>query len=371
MCVSSQILRHNYLPHCDLAQTLSASTVTPGNSAPDPTGPGEPFRVSASPRLLCVAPMMAWTDRHCRYLLRLASPNALLFTEMITAAAVLHGDHRKLLAFHPAEHPVALQLGGSDPRMLAEAAQLATQAGFDEINLNVGCPSPRVKRGRFGACLMLEPDLVAECVRAMRHATSLPVTVKCRLGVDHADSDPLLHSFVAGVVEAGCDALYLHARKAWLSGLTPAQNRDVPPLQPQRAYGLKQAFPELPVVFNGGVTDIEGAKAHLQHVDGVMVGRAAYHSPQFLAQLDEALTRVPHRPPSDDALVAAYLDYVATELNRGTRLHDMTRHMLGMFKGRPGARAYRRLLSDAKRIGRGDIGIVHEALAALRPRAAA
>ena len=325
-------------------------------------------RIDEGSRRLCVAPMMAWTDRHCRYLLRLASPNAVLFTEMITASALLHGNTAKLLRFDGREHPLVLQIGGSDPGQLAAAAHLGSEAGFDEINLNVGCPSPRVKRGRFGACLMLEPELVARCIDAMRRATNLPVTVKCRLGVDDADSDDLLRGFITGLVEAGCDAVYLHARKALLSGLTPAQNREVPPLQPQRVYAIKSAFPNLPVIFNGGVRHADAAREHLEQLDGVMVGRAAYQSPQFLAELDSQM--FDSTTISEETVVKQYVDYMTRELATGARLHDMTRHMLGLFKGRSGARTFRRVLSTGQRTRSNDISLVHEALAALTPKAA-
>jgi tRNA-dihydrouridine synthase A len=313
--------------------------------------------------------MMAWTDRHCRYLHRLCSPNARLFTEMVTTGALLHGPTERLLHFDPAEHPVAIQLGGSDPAELASAARLAEQAGFDEINLNVGCPSPRVRRGSFGACLMREPALVADCVTAMGEACSLPVTVKCRLGVDDADSDPLLDRFIDRVAGGGCGAFYLHARKALLSGLSPAQNREVPPLQYARVYRAKARRPDLEFVINGGITGRDDALAHLgAGLDGVMIGRAAYHNPLLLAELDAAVhgTRV----PSAEAVMAGYIDYVGRELAAGTRLHDMTRHVLGLFNGIPGARRYRQILSDAQRLRHNDIGLVHDALAALRPRAA-
>lgn len=319
-------------------------------------------------RKLCVAPMMAWTDRHCRYLLRLCSPHALLFTEMITTGALLYGPRHRLLAFNPCERPLAIQLGGSDPAELAKAARFAERAGFDEVNLNVGCPSARVQHGRFGACLMHEPDLVARCVEAMRASTRLPVTVKCRLGVDEADSDELLAAFVARLVASGCTALYLHARKAILDGLTPAQNRDVPPLQPDRVYRLKARFPQLPVVLNGGVADSAIAHAHLEFVDGVMIGRSAYHDPMFLSQLDHELfagARVDLWNALDQ-----YLVYMETQLAQGVRLHDMTRHMLGMLKGVPGARRYRRLLSDTVRLRDNDISVVHEAIASISARAA-
>ncbi|MDH3643222.1 MAG: tRNA dihydrouridine(20/20a) synthase DusA [Gammaproteobacteria bacterium] len=321
-----------------------------------------------SQRSLCVAPMMAWTDRHCRYLLRLCSPNARLFTEMITTGALLHGPRQRLLALDPVEHPVVIQLGGSNPGELADAARLAEAAGFDEINLNVGCPSPRVKEGRFGACLMREPQLVARCVDTMRTSTRLPVTVKCRLGVDEADSDELLEAFVAELVGAGCEALYLHARKAMLDGLSPAQNREVPPLQPERVYRLKARFPLLPVILNGGVADARAAIAHMSHVDGVMIGRGAYHDPMFLAALDHELFASPLVDVWN--VLDQYLVYIEAELARGVRLHDMTRHMLGMLKGLPGARRYRRTLSNAQRLRDNDIGLVIEAVASVAARAA-
>jgi tRNA-dihydrouridine synthase A len=261
-----------------------------------------------------------------------------------------------------------LQVGGSDPTELAEASRLASDRGYAEINLNVGCPSPRVKRGRFGACLMLEPDLVARCVQAMSAASQVPVTVKCRLGVDSADSDELLHAFIGLLVSAGCDAVYLHARKALLNGLTPAQNREVPPIQPQRVYALKSAFPDLTVVFNGGVRDANAVHEHLQQVDGVMVGRAAYQSPQFVSELDRSIFN--SQVPTEASLVQGYLDYMTTELRHGIRLHDMTRHMLGLFKGRNGARRFRQLLSDSQRIRSDDLSVVHDALAAVIPKAA-
>ncbi|MFP6814496.1 MAG: tRNA dihydrouridine(20/20a) synthase DusA [Pseudomonadales bacterium] len=319
-------------------------------------------------RILCVAPMMAWTDQHCRYLLRLCSPNARLFTEMITTGALLQGPAERLLNFDRAEHPLVIQLGGSDPDDLAEAALMAERAGFDEINLNVGCPSPRVKQGRFGACLMREPALVARCIGAMKTITRLPVTVKCRLGVDDADSDELLEAFVQILVDAGCEAIYLHARKAFLEGLSPAQNRAVPPLQPERVYHLKDRFPLIPVVLNGGVSDIETVQTHLDHVDGVMIGRSAYQDPMFLAKLDHTLFQSRNIDPWN--VLDQYLVYMERQLKRGARLHDMTRHLLGLFKGMPGARQYRRLLSDSNRLRTNNISLVHEAIASVAARAA-
>lgn len=315
--------------------------------------------------------MMAWTDRHCRHLHRLAAPRALLFTEMVSAAALRHGDPARLLRFDQAEHPLAVQLGGSDPDLLADAAGLAATAGFDEINLNVGCPSPRVQRGRFGACLMLEPGLVSECVTAMRERVELPVTVKCRLGVDEADSDALLDRFVAAVADAGCDTLYLHARKALLNGLTPAQNRAVPPLQHDRVHALKRRFPKLEVIINGGITEAAELAAHLSAVDGVMIGRAAYHAPMTLAAMHHVVYG--DRLPERFDLMDRYRQYMAGELARGARLADMTRHVLGLFGGLPGARRFRRILSDARALAANDLGLVDRALDELRvcaPRAA-
>lgn len=319
-------------------------------------------------RTLCVAPMMAWTDRHCRYLHRLAAPRALLFTEMVTAAALLNGPRERLLRFDASEHPVALQLGGSKPEDLAAAARLAAAEGFDEINLNIGCPSSRVKQGRFGACLMREPALVADCMTAISNAVELPVTVKCRLGVDEADSDALLAAFVETVAAAGCETFYIHARKALLSGLSPAQNRSIPPLQYPRAYRLKTLFPQLEFIINGGIQGLEPVRAHLQKMDGVMIGRAAYHDPCALATIHAGVYGNPAPGPWD--IMASYRRYIAGGLAAGTRLNDMTRHMLGLFTGTPGARRYRQLLSDAARLRANDLSLVDEALLALRPQAA-
>jgi tRNA-dihydrouridine synthase A len=319
-------------------------------------------------RHLCVAPMMAWTDRHCRYLHRLAAPRALLFTEMITAAALLHGPRERLLRHDPIEHPVALQLGGSAPAALAEAARLGASAGFDEINLNVGCPSPRVREGRFGACLMLEHSLVAECIAAMRDAVDVPVTIKCRLGVDDADSDSLLDRFIEVTSTAGCRVFYVHARKALLKGLSPAQNRAVPPLQYTRAYRLRERFPALRFVLNGGIGAIDAVHEHLHRLDGVMIGRAAYQDPVMLSQLHAAVFG--GAATDGWTLMRGYLAHVERELALGTPLHDMTRHALGVFAGSPGARRYRRILSDAPRLKANDITVLEDALAAVTVRAA-
>jgi tRNA-dihydrouridine synthase A len=321
--------------------------------------------------------MMAWTDRHCRYLHRLAAPPALLFTEMVTSSALIHGPAHRLLRRHPDEHPVALQLGGSDPDELAAAAALGARAGFAEINLNVGCPSPRVRQGRFGACLMREGTLVAECVAAMAAAVEVPVTIKCRLGVDRDDGQEFFEGFVAAVASAGCRTFYVHARKALLNGLSPAENRTVPPLEYHRVYALKARFPELEVVVNGGIAAVDELDGHLAAVDGVMIGRAAYQQPMVLARMAERIwgghSRSGDRSHREEAqaqsVMEGYRAYMAVELERGTRLADMTRHVLGLFAGVPGARRFRRILSDAQRLKHNDLGLVDEALAALLPAA--
>lgn len=319
-------------------------------------------------RRLCVAPMMAWTDRHCRYLHRLAAPHALLFTEMVTSSALVHGPAERLVAFHASEHPVALQLGGSDPGELAEAAWRGAAAGFDELNLNVGCPSPRVRQGRFGACLMREPGLVAECVTAMQATTALPVTVKCRLGVDDHDSQTLLERFVATVADAGCGTFYVHARKAWLRGLSPAENRTIPPLDYRRVYDLKRRFPQLEIIVNGGIGSPGELDAHLAAVDGVMIGRAAYQQPMSLAEMDARLFAAESvNAVNAHDVMNAYAAYMAEELALGTPLSSMTRHSLGLFAGRPGARRFRRVLSDSRRLKADDLALVDEALAHLAP----
>ncbi len=317
---------------------------------------------------LCVAPMMAWTNRHCRYLHRLASPGARLFTEMITADALLQGPRERLLAYNPHEQPLVVQLGGADPSALARAAQLAAAAGYAEVNLNVGCPSSRVQQGAFGAALMLNPELVAQCVSAMKDAVDVPVTVKCRLGVDTYDTDALLSAFVGRVAESGCERFYVHARKAILGGLSPAQNREVPPLQAERVYKLKARFPNLNIVLNGGINDVDTALKHLAHVDGVMVGRSAYQDPNFLTELSERVFGAPRRNPFE--IMEGYLDYIDTELSQGTRLSEMTRHTLGLFNGMPGARRYRRCLSDTTRLKQNNSDLVREALQMLTVKAA-
>ena len=306
--------------------------------------------------------MMDWTDRHCRYFHRLLSPHALLYTEMVTAPAVLHGDRERLLGFDAFEQPVALQLGGSEPRELAQAARIGEEQGYAEINLNVGCPSDRVQSGRFGACLMREPDLVADCVAAMRAAVAIPVTVKCRLGVDAQDEYTDLQHFVDKVRGAGCGVFVVHARKAWLEGLSPKENREVPLLNYERVYHLKRDFPELTIVINGGVATVAEVQEHLRHVDGVMLGRTAYHEPYRIAEIEAELygTLLPDR----DDVLARMRPYVDAHLERGDRLQHISRHILGLYQGLPGARAYRRVLSE--RAHRADAGydVVRQAIAA-------
>jgi tRNA-dihydrouridine synthase A len=301
--------------------------------------------VAALDRRFSIAPMMDWTDRHCRFFHRLLTRRALLYTEMITTGAVLHGDRARLLAYDPAEHPLALQLGGCDPRQLAECARIAADLGHDEVNLNVGCPSDRVQEGRFGACLMAEPELVGDCVAAMVAAVRIPVTVKCRIGIDDQDPEESLEAMTCAVERAGVAALIVHARKAWLAGLSPRENRDIPPLDYDRVYRLKSAHPDLPIVLNGGVAGLDQAAAHLARLDGVMMGRAAYQEPWRLLAVDPLVSgdAAPYASPKDAS--EALMPYIARELARGTRLHAITRHVLGLFRGVPGARAFRRHLA--------------------------
>jgi tRNA-dihydrouridine synthase A len=293
-----------------------------------------------------VAPMLDWTDRHCRVFHRLMSRRALLYTEMLTTGAIIHGDRKRLLGFDASEHPVALQLGGSDPDDLATAATIGEDFGYDEINLNVGCPSDRVKSGRFGACLMAEPALVAEGVAAMKRAVKIPVTVKCRIGIDDQDPEVALDALARGVVAAGSDALIVHARKAWLDGLSPKENRDVPPLDYDRVYRLKAALPDVPIIINGGIGSVAEAKQHLDHVDGVMLGRAAYQEPWRLLDVDPELFGEAAPCATMKDVFEAMLPYIEEQLAHGARLHAMTRHFVGAFHGVPGARAFRRHLAE-------------------------
>ena len=315
-----------------------------------------------------VAPMMDWTDRHCRVFHRLMTRRARLYTEMLTTGAILHGDRRRLLAFDASEHPVALQLGGSSPADLALSAKIGEDFGYDEINLNVGCPSDRVKDGRFGACLMAEPELVAECVAAVKGAVRIPVTVKCRIGIDDQDPEAALDTLARGVVAAGTDALIVHARKAWLSGLSPKQNRDIPPLDYGRVYRLKAALPDVPVIINGGIGSIEEAREHLAHVDGVMLGRAAYQEPWRLLTVDSELFGETAPQATMKDVFEAMTPYIEHELASGTRLHAITRHFVGAFHAVPGARAFRRHLAERGVRAGADIDVLRDALALVRER---
>ena len=303
-------------------------------------------------RKVSAAPMMNWSDRHCRYFFRALAPRTRLYTEMIVAQAILRGDSARLLELDPAEHPVALQLGGSDPQALAAAARLGAARGYDEINLNVGCPSDRVQSATFGACLMARPAIVAECVAAMRAAVDVPVTVKCRIGIDDQEHYEFLRDFVTAVAAAGCDTLIVHARKAVLHGLSPRENREIPPLRYDTVWRLKRERPDLTIVINGGIRDLANAREQWRHVDGVMIGREAYHNPHFLAELeaasatgaDVAVAGIVVRAPRE--VVGAMRPYLEAQLARGVHLHAITRHMLGLYAGRPGARAWRRVLSE-------------------------
>jgi tRNA-dihydrouridine synthase A len=305
--------------------------------------------------------MMDYTDRHDRYFLRLIAPDVLLYTEMITAHAIRHGDRKYLLQFDAAEHPVALQLGGSDPLMLAEAAKVGEEFGYDEINLNVGCPSPRVSAGRFGACLMLEPTLVADCVAAMRAAVNIPVTVKCRIGVDHQEDYESLASFIALIESAGCETFIIHARKAWLNGLSPKQNREIPPLCYDVVRQIKRDFPQLCVVINGGIKSLSEVKDHLQHVDGVMIGRAAYSNPYILADIQREIFG-DSTILSRSQIVSELIPYIRQQLSTGVRLTSITRHILGLYMGQPGAASWRRYLSQEACKPEANEGVVLSAL---------
>ena len=313
---------------------------------------------------ICIAPMMDWTDRHCRFFHRLLSPHARLYTEMVTTGALLHGDRARLLGFDRSEHPLVLQLGGHEPAELAAAARIGVDWGYDEINLNVGCPSDRVQSGRFGACLMREPALVADCVTAMHAAVSVPVTVKCRIGVDEQDYYADLNRFVETLIGAGLQTLIVHARKAWLHGLSPKENREIPPLNYDRVYRLKQEFPQLTIVINGGITTVAMAKSHFPLVDGVMLGRAAYHDPFVLARVEHELfaTALPER----DEILLRMRPYIDAQLLRGEALHHVARHVLGLYLGLPGARAFRRHLSENMHRPDADFRVIDEAIAGMR-----
>jgi tRNA-dihydrouridine synthase A len=319
-------------------------------------------------RLLSVAPMMDWTDRHCRYFHRLLAPSALLYTEMVTTGAIIHAGADRFLTFSPEERPVALQLGGSEPKDLATCARMAQERGFDEINLNVGCPSDRVQRGRFGACLMLEPELVRDCMAAMIDAVDIPVTIKTRLGVDDHYSYQYMSDFVGRVAESGCSVFVMHARKAILAGLSPKQNRDVPPLHYDWVYRLKQESPELQITINGGIDSLESVNSHLEHVDGVMLGRAAYHTPWLLAECQRQLFDKKAIESREDIIepMSAYLE---NQVRGGTAVKHISRHMLGLFQGLPGAKAWRRYLSENAYRDDNNTDLLNQALAAMKTAA--
>ncbi len=325
--------------------------------------------MKAATHRLCTAPMMDWSDRHCRYFFRQLTPHAVLYTEMVTTGALLHGNLPRHLRFHPAEHPLALQLGGSEPDDLARCAQLGEQWGYDEINLNCGCPSERVQRGAFGACLMAEPELVAQCMKAMQDAVSVPVTIKHRLGIDRMEAYEFVRRFVETLARAGCSTFVVHARNAFLKGLSPKDNREVPPLRYGAVYRLKREFPELTILINGGIHTAGDAQEHLAHVDGVMLGRTAYHDPFRLAELDAMLFG--GSPVSREEVVARLVSYAREETARGEPLRSIARHMLGLFHGQPRARLWRQMLSDASSLARNDAGLLLEALDAVSPSARA
>lgn len=317
-------------------------------------------------RRVAVAPMLDWTDTHCRFFHRLLSRNTWLYTEMVTTGALLHGDVPRFLNYDPSEHPLALQLGGSEPDDLARCAVLAQQWGYDEVNINIGCPSERVQRGAFGACLMLEPDLVAAGVAAMRAVTDLPVTVKHRIGIDRQEEYGPLRSFVETVAAAGCTTFIVHARNAVLKGLSPKENREIPPLRYDMVYRLKQDFPMLEILINGGISTLEQIDQHLLHVDGVMVGREAYHNPWWLTEVDARYYGATASPLSRDGVLDALHDYFAARMAEGVPLSRMSRHMLGLYQGYPGARAFRRLLSDSARLRQDGLAVLSEARAQIR-----
>ena len=320
-------------------------------------------------RTLSVAPMMDWTDRHCRMFHRQITRHSWLYTEMVTTGALLHGDVARHLDFNGEEHPVALQLGGSEPDALAQSARLGQQWGYDEINLNCGCPSERVQKGAFGACLMAEPQLVADCVRAMKDAVDIDVTVKHRIGIDQQESYGFVRDFVGTIVEAGCTTFIVHARNAILKGLSPKENREIPPLRYEVVYQLKRDFPGLEIILNGGITCLDEIDAHLEHVDGVMLGREAYHNPWLMAAFDARYYGAPTTPATREAVLEAMLPYIRAELARhgahGLKLNSITRHMLGLTFGLPGARRFRQMLSDSKRLASGDPALLLDALGSL------
>lgn len=329
--------------------------------------------MSALPRLapqkisrrFSVAPMMDWTDRFCRHFHRLLSKETLLYTEMVTTGALIHGDSHRHLYYDEKQHPIALQLGGSDPKDLATSARLASEYSYDEINLNCGCPSDRVQSGKFGAILMSDAKLVADCFSAMQEATDTPVTIKQRIGIDEQDSYQFLCDFTGTVANAGCQTFIVHARKAWLKGLSPKQNREIPPLDYDRVYQLKRDFPELEIIINGGIKTLDDTMIHLEHVDGVMIGREAYHNPYLLADVDRTLYHSEDPPPSRLQVLELFSDFVGNEIESGIKLSHMTRHILGLYQGVPGARKFRRYISEHAHLPNADTDVLHRALGSM------
>ena len=313
-------------------------------------------------RTFTVAPMLDWTDRHCRYFMRLLSKHAVLYTEMITTGALIHGPREQLLKFDPAEQPVAIQLGGSDPADLAQCAKMAEDEGYSEINLNVGCPSDRVQSGRFGACLMAEPQLVADCMAAMINAVDIPVTIKSRIGIDRNDSLDELTTFIETVKQSGTETFIIHARKAWLDGLSPKENRDIPPLHYERVYKIKEIFPDLEIIINGGIQTLEHAQSHLAHVDGVMLGREMYHNPYLLSQVDALFYDDSADSPTREEVISLLAPYVAKHIEQGGRLQHISRHIIGLFQAVPGAKIWRRHISQNAHLKGADYSVIIDAL---------
>jgi len=317
-------------------------------------------------RIFSVAPMLDWTDKHERFFLRLITRHSILYTEMITTGALIYGDRARYLDYNNCEHPVAIQLGGSDPVDLAQCAKMAEDHGYDEINLNVGCPSNRVQSGMFGACLMAKPELVAECVSSMQNVVSIPVTVKHRIGIDENETIEELFEFVEVVAESGCKTFIVHARKAWLNGLSPKQNRDIPPLRYDVVHKLKQTMPQLEIIINGGICDLETAEEQLKHVDGIMMGREAYHNPYILAEVDQRFYQSDRQILSRFEIIEALYPYIEKEIAKGTRLHSISRHILGLFNGMPGAKKWRRYISENAPPAGADVSVIKQALAFVR-----
>jgi tRNA-dihydrouridine synthase A len=324
------------------------------------------FEKSQLDRRFTVAPMMDWSDTHCRYFWRLLSKKAVLYSEMVTTGALLYGDAQRFLRFNGEEHPLALQLGGSDPAALAECARMAEEWGYDEINLNCGCPSDRVQNGMIGACLMAEPELVGRCIAAMNAATRVPVTVKHRIGIDDMDDYEGLVRFVSTVAESGCSTFIVHARKAWLKGLSPKENREVPPLQYDKVYRLKQDFPQLEIIINGGLTTLAQCQEALGHVDGVMLGREIYSNPYLLAEVDNLIYGDNRPQLSRETVLQQFMNYCAEQMTQGVRLNHMTRHILGLYQGLPGARRFRRVISEQAHQSNAGIEVLANALTAVR-----